>query len=185
MATVDEATQKFIQNLQEKTGVSLEKWIERVKASGHTKHKEIVNWLKTEKELTHGYANLIALHVIDPNRGTNSAEELVAGIFVGNKEPFRPAYDTLIRVIKTFGKDLEIAPKKTYVSVRRKKQFVTLEPKSSRLDVCINLGQVPGTDRLEVVPNAGMMPSHRVRVLEPSEVDKELIAWLKAGYDRS
>ena len=185
MSTVDEATQTFIKNLHEKTGTSLEGWVEIAKGSGFAKHKEIVNYLKAEKGLTHGYANLVALHTLDPNRGSASSDDQFEAIFAGSKQPFRAPFDKILDVIKSFGGDLEISPKKSYVSIRRKRQFVTLEPKSSRLDVGINLGEHGVTDRLEAVPNPGMMPSHRVKVISDSEVDGELANWLRAAYDKA
>ena len=185
MATIDEATQNFINNLHEKTGKPLHEWVEMVKAAGHSKHKEIIAFLKAEKGLTHGYANLIALHTTDPSRGAGSVDDQVGAIFSGAKAAFRPVYDAVESALKGFGDDIEFGPKKGYVSVRRKKQFVTIEPKSARVDVCINLGDAPETGRLEKVPNPGMMPSHRVQVTAASEVDGEFIGWLKTAYDRS
>ena len=185
MATIDEATQNFINNLHEKTGTPLHEWVEMVKAAGHSKHKEIVTYLKSEKGLTHGYANLIALHTTDPNRGSSTADDKVSEIFSGSKATFRPVYDAIESAIKGFGGDIEFGPKKGYVSVRRKKQFVTMEPKASRVDICINLGDAPESGRLELVPNPGMMPTHRVKVTAASEIDSEFLGWLRAAYDRS
>ena len=44
----------------EKTGKNIEDWIALVKAKNFSKHGEIVNYLKSDFSLTHGYANLIA-----------------------------------------------------------------------------------------------------------------------------
>ena len=51
----------MIRNLEEKTGKPLAKWIQVVNATGLTKHKEIINHLKSEHDFTYGYANLVAL----------------------------------------------------------------------------------------------------------------------------
>ena len=50
----------MIKNMNEKTGKNIEEWAEIVKTQDFSRHGEIVNFLKQEYSLTHGYANLIA-----------------------------------------------------------------------------------------------------------------------------
>ena len=50
----------MVSNMIERTGKSIEQWIEIVKDNDFLKHGEIVKFLKQEHSLTHGYANLIA-----------------------------------------------------------------------------------------------------------------------------
>ena len=85
-----------------------------------------------------------------------------------------------------FGKDVELAPKKTYVSLRRAKQFGLVQPSTkTRVDVGINLKGMPPTDRLEASGSFNAMVSHRVRVASAKEVDAELIGWLKRAYEHA
>ena len=49
----------MIKNMIEKTGKSIEEWIEILKEKDFLKHGEIVKFLKEQYSLTHGYANLI------------------------------------------------------------------------------------------------------------------------------
>ncbi|MCF8880315.1 DUF5655 domain-containing protein [Hyphobacterium sp. SN044] len=89
-------------------------------------------------------------------------------------------------MVSGFGKDVEIAPKKAYVSVRRKKQFAIFQPSTAtRLDVGINLGEASPEGRLEASGSFNAMVSHRVRVEGADGIDADLEAWLKAGYDRA
>ena len=44
------------------------------------------------------------------------------------KEKLKPWYDKIMAEINKFGKDVELAPKKAYVSLRRKKQFAIIQP---------------------------------------------------------
>ncbi len=98
----------------------------------------------------------------------------------------RPIYDTLMAVIAKFGKDVEVSPKKAYVSLRRHKQFGLIQPSTAtRVDVGINLKGAEPTDRLEKSGSFNAMVSHRVRLSSPSEVDKELLGWLKKAYEAS
>ena len=50
----------MLRNMFDKTGKDIDEWISIVKTTNFIKHNEIVNYLKSEFSLTHGYANLIA-----------------------------------------------------------------------------------------------------------------------------
>lgn len=102
------------------------------------------------------------------------------------KEALRPIYDVLLQAIQAFGDDVEIAPKKAYVSIRRKKQFAILQPSTkTRLDVGINLKGTEPNERLEASGSFNAMVSHRVRVTQIDEVDEELLGHLKEAYSNA
>lgn len=185
MNAVDKATQTMIQNLREKTGKSLEEWIEIARKTGIAKNRELINHLKTDHGLTHGYANLIAIKALETTeQSTATGDDLVAAQYAGARAELRPIYDAIISAVEKFGKDVEISPKKAYVSLRRSKQFALVQPTTAtRVDVGINLKGVEPTDRLEKSGSFNAMVSHRVRVSSKNEVDKELIDWLKKGYE--
>ena len=50
----------MIKNMIERTGRPIDDWLEIVNTRGLNKHSEIVNFLKNNYSITHGYANLIA-----------------------------------------------------------------------------------------------------------------------------
>ena len=86
--------------------------------------------------------------------------------------------------VNKFGGDVEVSPKKTYVSYRRSKQFALIQPSTKdRVDVGINLKGTPPGKRLEASGSFNAMVSHRVRVTKKSDVDAELKAWLRKAYD--
>ncbi len=106
--------------------------------------------------------------------------------YAGAKAALRPIYDKILAAIKKFGKDIEISPKKAYVSLRRSKQFAIVQPSTSaRVDVGINLKGTKPTGRLEASGSFNAMFSHRVRVSTPADVDKELVGSLKQAYEAS
>jgi predicted transport protein len=185
MATPQEQESAMIERLAEKTGCPLEDWLVLVKGSGANAHGQIVNLLKSEHGVTHGYANLIAHKALRSDAGSSDDTDLVDTQYSGKKEAIRPIYDAVISKVMQFGTDVELAPKKAYVSLRRAKQFGLLQPAASRLDVGINLGDVPPTDRLELSGSFNAMVTHRVRVTSLAEVDTELIAWLRQAFDRA
>ena len=184
-SNIDDMTNTMLQNLESKTGKNLAQWMEIANNSPATKHKEIIDYLKSEYGLTYGYANLIALKTRAAKEGqAPTGDALIDAQYSGNKSGLRPIYDEIITNVGKFGEDVEIAPKKSYVSLRRNKQFAILQPSTkTRLDVGINnKGTEPG-DRLETSGSFNAMVSHRVRVTELEQVDAELIKWLKEAYE--
>ena len=175
----------MIENLKNQTGKTLEQWIVIAKKAKLTKHGEIVKFLKGDHGMTHGYANLVAHKTLGSDAGSaEDAGSLVDAQYAGSKAGLRPIYDALIAGIGKFGGDVEIAPKKAYVSLRRNKQFAIIQPSTAtRVDVGINLKGAPTTQRLELSGSFNAMVSHRVRVSAPAEVDKELLGWLKQAYE--
>ncbi len=84
--------------------------------------------------------------------------------------------------INKFG-EFEIAPKKTYVSLRRKKQFAMIGPATNtQVEVGLNMKGVKPTARLVAQPEKSMC-QYKVRVADVAEVDKELLGWIKQAFD--
>ncbi|MCG8607292.1 DUF4287 domain-containing protein [bacterium] len=175
----------MIRNLEEKTGKTLQEWINIVTSSKHEKHKAIVDHLKSEHGLTHGYANLVAHKSLKSDAGSvGSSDDLVAAQYSKGKEELKPIYDKLISLINKFGSDVELAPKKAYVSVRRKKQFAIIQPSTkSRLDIGLNLRGKAPQGRLEPSGSFNAMCSHRIRIANDSEVDQEVVGWIHEAYE--
>lgn len=181
----EEMLATMIANLAEKTGRPLEAWIEAVRARGAGKHGEIVAWLKREHAMGHGYANLVASKVLEaPN--APAGDDLVSAQYAGAKAALRPIWDRIAAEVAQFGGDVELAPKKGYVSLRRSKQFALVQPSTAtRVDVGIQLPGTTAQGRLEASGSFNAMVSHRVRVASAAEVDAELVRWLRAAYDRA
>ena len=184
-SSIDKAAQTMIDNLPEKTGKSLDQWLKILSKQKLEKHGEIVKWLKSEHAVTHGFANLIAHSYRDVASGdSGGVTDPVESQYKGPKEALRPIYDEIIKVVSKFGKDVEISPKKTYVSLRRNKQFGLVQPSTkTRVDIGINLKGESPTTRLEESGSFNAMVSHRVRLTKKGDVDAELKRWLKKAYD--
>ena len=183
MATPEEQLQSMLRNLEKKTGNTVKHWLGVVKESGLDKHGAIVKMLKSDRGMTHGYANLVAHEALQSAAGKAGEGDLVAAQYAG-KETLRPIYERLAEAVQGFGDDVELAPKKVYVSLRRAKQFGLVQPSTkTRVDVGIQLkGATPG-ERLEASGSFNAMVSHRVRISDAAEVNDELIGWLQAAYD--
>jgi Domain of unknown function (DUF5655)/Domain of unknown function (DUF4287) len=177
----------MIAGLKDKTGKTLEQWLVILRDSTLTKHKELVSLLKEKHGLTHGFANMIALQALQTDGHTaGDSEALVEAQYAGAKTALRPIYEALLAAVCKFGNDVEVSPKKAYVSLRRNKQFAIIQPSTAnRVDVGINLKGTAPQARLEASGSFNAMVSHRIRLAGPADVDAELLKWLKAAYDAS
>lgn len=172
--------------LEAKTGRNLAAWTTLAKAHGETKHALLVAWLKSEHGLTHGYANAIALKARESDAASIGEEDLVAQMFAGPKAAIRPVYDKVMAIAGALGPDVELAAKKGYTSLRRKKQFGLVQPSTKdRLDLGLNLKGDAPSGRLEASGSFNAMVTHRVRLATPDEVDAEVAGWLKDAYSRA
>ncbi len=190
MSTVDEGLESQIRNIEEKYGKPLGEWIAIVRESGLTKHSDMVAMLKSQYGMTHGSAHRIALKAREADAASivqaakASGTDPVADLYTGKKAGLKPLHDALTTAITAFGNDIELAPKKGYVSLRRKKQFAMIQPTTAtRLDVGIILKHVPTTERLESAAGFNALFTHRVRVNTITDVDEQLTTWLKQAYD--
>ncbi len=175
----------MIKNLEEKTGKPFSHWIGVVRSSGLEKHGEIIKMLKTDHGFTHGYANLVAHKARQSDAGSSGDADLVSAQYKG-KEALFPIYEKLMKEISGFGKDVETAPKKAYVSLRRKKQFAIIQPSTkTRVDVGLNMKDVEPQGKLEAAGSWNAMCSHRVKLESPGDVTKDLVGWLKEAYKQA
>ena len=179
MASPDDQLATMLANIPEKTGKPLAEWIKLIQKSGHEKHGEILKFLKGEHGVSHGFANLIAAK----SRETGEEVDLVAAQYSGGKAGLRPLYEDIVGFARSLGGDVEVAPKKASVSLRRKKQFALVTPATkTRIDLGLALKGDEPAGRLEAY-NA--MCSHRVRLESSAAFDGEVKAWMKEAYSRS
>lgn len=171
-------------NLETQTGKNRAQWIALANAKGFAKHGELVAWLKAEHQMGHGYANLIAVRAREAASGGPTADEdLLAAQYAGAKAGLRPLYDTVLAYVQTLGSDVEISPKKAYVSLRRSKQFALLQPSTAtRLDLGLNLKGVEPSGKLEASGSFSAMCSHRVRLASAADFTEEVRGWLRLAY---
>ena len=178
-------TKVMEEGLLEKTGKPLEHWIELVEKSGIEKHMEIIKFLKSEHGFTHGFANFVAFKTKKTDAGSIDDDVLLTNQYTG-KEHLKPIYDKLVEVILPLGNDITKTPKKDSVSLIRKKQFVLIKPATkTRIDLGLKLKNKATTNRLENSGPFGAMCTHRVQLTEVSQVDAELLGWMKEAYEQA
>lgn len=188
MADLEKAVATQLSNIEKRTGRSLEQLSTLVRESGLSKHGELVSMLKSTLGMGHGDANLL-VHFV---RGGVSASatgpseramgDVLDELYAGPKAALRPVHERLLEELARLG-PYETAPKKSYVSYRRTKQFAMIGPATkTQVEVGLNVKGLAATDRLRPLP-AGQMCNYKVRLGTVDEVDAELIGWLRAAYE--
>ena len=180
----DPYVQTMIENMPEKTGKSLETWFRALDEKNLHMHSEIMAFIKGEHGVTHGYANTISLLYRQMTEGGPPSEANLIKDQYAKKMDIKPIYDHLVTDIECFGPDLEIAPKKSYVSLRRAKQFAIIQPSTkTRIDLGLNLD--PGVEASGLLIKGDKwsgMCSHRIELHSVDDITPEVMDWLRKAY---
>ncbi|NSW54053.1 MAG: DUF4287 domain-containing protein [Anaerolineae bacterium] len=188
MSSIEQARQTQIDNIQKKTGKTLDELRVLVADSGLTRHSEIRQMLIDTLGLGYGDANTL-VHLALASDGQSAAEasaasmeDILAGIYTASKAPLLPIHIAFMEAIQDLG-EFEIAPKKTYLSLRRKKQFAMVGPASKgRVEVGLNVRDLPDNERLQAQAPGGMC-QYKVYLTAPEEVDAELLGWIRTAFE--
>ena len=183
MATVAEALQTQLRNIESTYGRSIDEWVELIRAGGLRRHGEIVAMLKREHGMTHGSANRLALVAIDRLTGAPAPVSLEDALYPASRRQLLPLHEALMAQVQTLGDDIELAPKKAYVSIRRRKQFAMIQPAAKHIDIGLILPGAPHDERLESAESFNALFSNRVRVRTLDDIDAELVGWLREAYE--
>ena len=188
MADPAQAVQAQLANIEKRSGKTLAELAALIRGSGLSKVGEVRDLLKRDLGLGHGDANAVALHVLNGPApanlaaGTASEDALLDEIYSGAKAGLRPLHEAVMAVVRDFG-EFEIAPKKGYLSLRRKKQFAMIGPATqSMIEIGFNMkGQSAGPRLIEQA--AGGMCNYKLRLGALAEVDADLRAWLRCAFE--
>jgi hypothetical protein len=185
--------QDWITKLPEKTGRSLEQWIDLVQRSGPAAEKERREWLKKEHNLGTNAAWWIAeraegkgLEDGDPEAYLKAAEKYVEAQYAGPKAHLVPIYERLLELGFQLGDDVKACPCQTIVPLYRQHVFAEIKPTTqSRIDLGLALGNMKTPKRL--IDTGGFAKKDRItrRIALESvrEIDQEVERWLKTAYD--
>jgi hypothetical protein len=185
--------QKWIQELPQKTGRSLEEWIELTRKSGPSTEKERREWLKKEHKLGTNYAAAIAERVDgkgkeedSPDAYLKAASEWVEEQYSGQRTALRPLYEELLQLGLLIGKDVKACPCKTMVPLYRNHVFAQIKPSTNtRIDFGFALGNLKTPKRL--IDTGGFEKrdriTRRIEVKSKADIDDDLKRWLKKAYE--
>lgn len=182
---IDKALATQVANIEKRTGKTLAELTAMVNDSGLEKHGERVAMLKRDLGLGHGDANtLVHLAKRAAEPAPDAGEDPLDGIYTGAKAGLRPIHERLMERIGTFGA-FEVAPKKGYVSLRRKKQFATLGPATkTAVEIGLNAkDERVGAPFTRLSP--GGMCQFKARIGSLDEIDEALLSALRIAWDEA
>ncbi len=180
--------QAYLDTIKAKTGKTPEDFLALAQEKGllreGIKTGQIIAWLHDDFDLGRGHAMALVQTFQAATQPKQSSDERVDGLFRGDRARWRQPYDELLARIREFGPSVSQAPTDTYISIlRRGKKFAVVAVTAARLDIGIKLKGAQASDRLEPAGTWNAMVTHRVRITDPSQLDGELLAWLKRAYD--
>jgi hypothetical protein len=185
--------QDWIARLPEKTGRTLEQWIELIRKQGPATEKERRDWLKKEHQLGTNSAWWLAERAEgkgeedgDPVAYLKAAEGYVEAMFSGPKASLRPIFDQLLQLGFKLGKDVKACPCKTIVPLYRNHVFAQIKPTTrTRIDLGFALKDREPTGRLLDTGGfaKGDRITHRIPLTSVGDIDDEVKGWLRTAYD--
>jgi hypothetical protein len=189
--------QKWVAELPEETGKSLEEWVALVRKSGPATEKERREWLKKE----HGFGTNSAWWIAeraegsgelgisdhDPDGYLKEAVGYVEAMFAGPKAALRPVYDALLHLGLSIGPEAKACPCKTIVPLYRNHVFAQIKPTTrTRIDLGFAFGDMKASGRL--IDTGGFAKkdriTHRIPITSLADIDDEVKQWLQTAYGR-
>jgi Domain of unknown function (DUF5655)/Domain of unknown function (DUF4287) len=187
--------QKWLAELKEKTGRSMEKWLALVKKEGPKDENSRRDWLKTKHKLAPNSAWWIAERAEGkggdedtPEAYLKAAVRYVEGQYTGPKEKLRPIFEEVLKLGKSIGSDVKACPCKTIVPLYRNHVFAQIKPTTnSRIDLGFALTHYKGKLAKRLIDTGGLAKkdriTHRVPVTSVKEIDEEVKKWLMTAYE--
>jgi hypothetical protein len=186
--------QKWVAELPEKTGRSLEQWAAVVRKLKLADASEKRDWLRAECGLGTNaawwiveYAEGVNNWDADPETYLKAAVRYVDGMFVKRKEWQRPIFDEVVSFARSLGSDVKVCPCQTIVPIYRSRVFAELKPATkSRLELSLALDETPFVAPLRQNPRAkgNDRLRHQIAITGPTDFDATARKWLKAAYER-
>src|SRR6266705_3116723 len=188
-------TQRWVGELKQKTGRTLEEWIRFIKKEGPPTEQARRDWLKQQHGLGTNSAWWLAERSVgkgeeagDPDAYLRAAEKYVQQMFSGKKEHLRPIYDALLKLGLSMGKDTKACPCQTIVPLYRNHVFAQIKPTTqTRIDFGLALGNTRKAPK-PLIDTGGFAKkdriTHRFEITSLKDIDAEVKQWLKIAYDR-
>ena len=186
-------TAKWVKELPQKTGRSLEEWVALIQSSGPASEKERREWLKQEHKLGTNYAAWLAGRADGKNTEEDSPEtylktaaEWVEAQYAGPRAELRPLYERLLKLGLGLGKDVKACPCKTMVPLYRQHVFAQIKPATNtRIDLGFALGNMKTPKRL--IDTGGYEKkdriTRRIEIREKADIDDEVTRWMEKAYE--
>jgi hypothetical protein len=187
--------QKWIAELREKTGRTLEEWIALSKKEAPKEHKARIAWLKTKHKMGTNSASWISERVDgkggeedSPEAYLKTAPVYVEEQYAGPKEKLKPIYVELLKLGRSMGEDVKVCPCKTMVPLYREHVFAQIKPTTnSRVDMGFALTHYKGKLPKRLIDTGGLAKkdriTHRIELTSVDQIDGEVKKWMQTAYE--
>jgi hypothetical protein len=185
---------KWVAELKEKTGRSVEEWVRLIKKEGPRTEPEQREWLKSKYALGTNSAWWLAARASGASTGEEdtpegylkAAEQYVKDQYAGAKAGLKPIYEALLECAFSIAKDVKACPCKTMVPLYRNHVFAEIKPAAKdRIDLGLALKDHPFSKRL--LDTGGQKKkdriTHKIALTSLSDIDAEVKKLLKKAYD--
>jgi len=186
--------QKWLADMKEETGRSMEEWLALVEKEGPKDEKSRRDWLKTKHKIGANKASWIAERAErkgwedTPEAYLKAAVQYVEEQYAGPKEKLRPIFDELLKLGKSIASDVKAPPCRTIVPLYREHVFAQIKPTTNtRIDLGFALTHYKGKLPKRLIDTGGLAKkdriTHRIEITAVEEIDGEVKKWLKTAYD--
>ncbi len=178
----------YLDNIEAKTGKTPQDFRVLAEKKGlfreGVKTGQIVSWLKQDFGLGQGHAMAIVLTLKSATQPRLTKDEQVSKLFKGERARWRDSYDQLLTQVTEFGPGVSVGLTNTYISLLRGgKKFAIVQATADHMDIGIKLKGTKPTNRFQAAGTWNSMVTHRVRIDDPKQIDREVLRWLKQAYE--
>lgn len=177
--------QKMIATMKERTGKTLEEWLEEIRPNLPAQKTGRIKWVKETYNLGQSTAFLLVHYLENDGQAMRTDDNtLVDALFSGENAGLRPLYDQLEAAISGLGADVLKRPCKTYVPFYRKKTFAYVRPLKGKLHVGVALPEDTPHPLLEPVGKLGGPERIKVKASfdDAAQLD-EVMHLVKLAYE--
>lgn len=175
-------------SMKERTGKTLEEWVEVVKVSGidPLDQKSVRNWLKSE----HGILQNSQWAIADAAARAAgwvrpSVEGYIDAQYQGEKAVLRPIFDALREIIEGLGEDVAVEGRGGYTPFVRKRQFAAVQASTkTRVDLGLRFKEAPESALLSTSSLPGQS-THKVGLSSVEDITDELVGLIRLAYEQN
>lgn len=183
-----EMVEAVTRSMKERTGRTVEEWVELVRASGvdPLDRKAVRSWLKQEHALPQNSRYAVA-HVAARGAGWEppTLEEEIRRQYAGPKAALGPIFERVRRSLESLGDDVRVEARRTYIPfIRRRQLAAVVAATRTRVDVGLRFEDPPDSPLLKTksVPGQG---THKISLRAEEEVTPEVEALFRAAYEQN
>jgi predicted transport protein len=171
-------------SMAQRTGRSLEQWVELVGGSGidPLDQKAVRAWLRD----VHGVPQNSQWAVADAAARAAgwirpTVEEYVDQQYAGKKAALRPVFEAVREMALALGPDVTLEGRGGYVPFVRRRQFAAVAATATRVNLGLRLPDPPESARL-VPATAPGQSTHKIALTSAADVDDEVRSLLASAY---